>query len=651
MVNQLRSMSDKVEDISRMLDEDRNQIGGPCGPSNNLLPIHFQLQQLETFRNETLHQARKTARDGPQGEQDLQTLTKWFERLDMVAQEYEDWLWAIAGSIVDCTRQGNSGTVVRLLKVIEVEGKEDQKAVALKLLRRMGGHSDAASKFRSMQGNARVIKNYRHKLLDTISTSIKRSFTEAIEREQGDHLAFLENLSWIYKDILRIESDVVPLFPEDYEIYAFYVKAYHKFLNESLQQIVNQAPEASVLLRMHAWIKEYRSNMKELEIPNAWLQPPLLDGKSQDLIEDYVKLIVTKIDEWTVNLMKTETRDFSARDTPPEMEADGMYGMQGAVILFQMVNQQVDLAADSGQGAVLARVVSESGRVMRSTQTEWMRLLDVEYKRQVERPQDVPPGLVEYVVALANDQLKCADYAEALSTRLEPLVSDKYKSVIAEKLNEAIDGYLDVAKKCTQVLIDLVFNDLKTVQKSLFTQAWYTDTLVEQIVETMRDYMSDYQGHLNSSIFDLLVEDLIVNFLTIYLNALRRVPPKGLRMPGAVVRIKKDVEIAFNFFSSIKASADLQQDFEVLDMIVAMLSASSHMIFMDFWQFAKKYGPNMPFIEAILRGRDDLDKATTNEAIDTLRRKIREEGLTDPPEPTIMVSCRLSCVGAPGGIR
>jgi hypothetical protein len=86
-------------------------------------------------------------------------------------------------------------------------------------------------------------------------------------------------------------------------------------------------------------------------------------------------------------------------------------------------------------------------------------------------------------------------------------------------------------------------------------------------------------------------------------------------------------------------------------MIVAMLSASSHMIFMDFWQFAKKYGPNMPFIEAILRGRDDLDKATTNEAIDTLRRKIREEGLTDPPEPTIMVSCRLSCVGAPGGIR
>ncbi len=642
MVNQLRSMSDKVEDLSRMLEADRSQASGPSGPSPNLLPIHFQLQQLETFRNEVLHQAKKSAKSDSAAAEDLQTLVEWFERLDIVAKEYEEWLWKLSGSIVDLTRQGNAGTVVRLLKVVEVESTEDQKAVALRLLRKMGGNTEVTSKYRSMQGSARVIKNYRHKLLDTISTSIKQSFDDAMEREGGDYLAFVENLGWIYKDILRIESDVVPLFPEDYEIYSFYVKAYHRHLNQCLQQIVNQAPEASVLLRMHAWIKEYRSNMKELEIPQAWLTPPLLDGKSQDLIEDYVKLIVTKIDEWTVNLMKTETRDFSARDTPPEMESDGMYGMQGAVILFQMVNQQVDLAADSGQGAVLARVVSESGRVMRSTQMQWTRLLDIEYKRQIEKPEEVPPGLVEYVVALANDQLRCADYAEALSTRLEPLVSDKYKSVIAEKLNDAIDGYLDVAKKCTQILIDLVFNDLKTISKSLFTHTWYSDSLVEQIVETMRDYMSDYQGHLNNAIFDLLVEDLIVNFLTIYLNSLRRIPPKGLRMPTAITRIKEDIRLAFTFFSSFKQSSDLQQDFEVLDMILAMLSASSQMVFMDFWQFAKKYGPNMPFVEAVLKGRDDLDKQTLHETIDTLRRKVREEGLVEPAEPTIMVGLILA---------
>jgi exocyst complex component 3 len=59
-------------------------------------------------------------------------------------------------------------------------------------------------------------------------------------------------------------------------------------------------------------------SMKELEIPSAWLQPALLDGKNQDLIEDYVKLIVSKLDQWTTNLMREETTKFQWRTREPE---------------------------------------------------------------------------------------------------------------------------------------------------------------------------------------------------------------------------------------------------------------------------------------------------------------------------------------------
>lgn len=650
IVSNLRAMSSKVHQLSIMLESDRAQ--GAKGPSPNLLIIHYQLNQLEGFRNETMHLAKKgtgsgsaagpyqESKDAERKQNEMQTLIRWFERLDDLTKEFEDWLWELASNVIGLVREGNGGTVVRLLKIIDVESKEDQKAVAMRLVRKVA-NADQASKFRSMQANARVIKNYRHKLLDIISASIKDAFKQAMDKAQGDYLSFIEKLGWIYQDLLRIESDVVPLFPEDYEIFPYYVKNYHKTLDDSLQKIVNAAPEAGVLLRMHAWVKEYRSSMKELEIPAAWLQPPLLGGKSQDLIEDYVKLIVTKIDEWSANLMKTERRDFSARDAPPEQDSAGMYGLQYAVILFQMVNQQVDLAADSGQGAVLARVVSESGRVMRETQQQWTRALDAEFKRQIEKPEEVPAGLVEYVIALANDQLKSADYCEALSSRLEPLVSDKYKTVIVEKLNEAIDGYLDVAKRCTQVLIDLVFNDLKGVAKALFTPAWYTDSLVEQIVETMRDYMADYQAHLNASIFDLLVADMLVEYLSVYLNALRRVSPRAFRMPAAIDRMSQDSHKARSFFSQYKNQQEVDAEFEVIDAILAMLSASSEMIFMDYWSFAKVHGPNLPFIEAVIKARDDLDKATLADVIETLRRKTSEEGIGEPEEPTIMVSVHM----------
>ncbi len=82
----------------------------------------------------------------------------------------------------------------------------------------------------------------------------------------------------------------------------------------------------------------------------------------------------------------------------------------------------------------------------------------------------------EYCITIANHQIKCADYTETLSAKLEPLVSEKYKVVINERLNDAIDGYLDVAKKCTQTLIDVVFNDLEPATKQLFQSAWHEPT-------------------------------------------------------------------------------------------------------------------------------------------------------------------------------
>ena len=498
---------------------------------------------------------------------------------------------------------------------------------------------DAASKFKSMQANARVIKNYRHKMLDAMRDSIRQVYDRHLEANEHDILAFIEGLGWIYKDVIRIHDDVVPLFPEDYEIEKFLVKAYHKALNDTLVKVIASAPEAKALLELHAWIKEYRASMKELDVPAEWLQPPLLDGKSQDLIEDYVKLIVAKLEEWTINLMAQETGKFQWRTQEPEQSDDGQFGMEGVVDFFALVNQQCDLALDSNQGAVLGRVVTECANVMRKCQAEWLKIIADEARFQVEKkPEEVPGGLVEYVVALANDQLKSADYVEAMINRLEPLVSAKYKQVISDELNRAIDGYLDVAKKCTSALVGFVFNDLRPATTALITPKWYSEGLIQQIIETMRDYMGDYQAHLNPSIFDILIEDLLDAFLIAYLSALRRASSKAIKVPAGTQKIKADVSASFDFFSTFKPAKDLETNFEVIDLTISMLDASSQMVFMDYWNFAKKHGPQLQFVEALMRARDDFDRNTVNDVMETLRRKVREEDIRDPDEPTIMVS-------------
>jgi exocyst complex component 3 len=146
-------------------------------------------------------------------------------------------------------------------------------------------------------------------------------------------------------------------------------------------------------------------------------------------------------------------------------------------------------------------------------------------------------------------------------------------------------GYLDVAtKKCVATLVELIYNDLKPATKQLFTSTWYTG-IMSQIIETIRDYMTDYRSHLNPLILDVLVEELIDTFLVIYLKALGNT--SKLKMPDAIDRIKDDVREAFRFFSTLKPAKELEGQFEVVDLVLGLLEASRTMAFLSFWDFAK----------------------------------------------------------------
>lgn len=302
------------------------------------------------------------------------------------------------------------------------------------------------------------------------------------------------------------------------------------------------------------------------------------------------------------------------------------------------VNAQIDFAIDSGQGAVLSKVVVESARVMLSTQSQWTSLLNEEFKKQTtsKANEELPGGLVEYTISLANDQVKSADYVEGLLGKLEGLVSDKYRQVINDKLSEAMDGYLEVAKRCVQVLIEAIFNDLKPAVKSLFTSSWYTvsedDDPMVLIVATMKDYLADYQVHLSPNLFDLLIEDTVDTFLIAYLNAMRK--SSKIRIPLAIDRIRSDVKLSYGFFVAYKSGAEVQTYFKVLEHILGVLSASKTMFFLDWHSFAKEYGPQVVgFTESLLKSRDDLDRSAVNEIMESIKKKKLD--LVEPELPTI----------------
>lgn len=118
MVNNLLAMGAQLDDLEQMLAADSREI---VGPAPNLLVIHYQLNQLERFRNQTMHEAKKAL---PSSQA---TLTRWFERLNKVIAEFDEYVLQLARNILNLIRAGHSDVVVKLIKIAEVEGKEDEK--------------------------------------------------------------------------------------------------------------------------------------------------------------------------------------------------------------------------------------------------------------------------------------------------------------------------------------------------------------------------------------------------------------------------------------------------------------------------------------------------------------------------------------------
>jgi len=534
-------------------------------PMPQLLIIHYELSQLNEFRDEAMYQGRNS-------EDVKRTLQRYFDQLEKVNEEFDSCFWNLTRAILDILRCNNSPLAVKIAKIIELEERLDEKSIAVQEAK--SHYQDFANKFRSIRGSPRILKLYFSKFEETIDQTVQETFEQHVEKYGEDFLAMLENLDWIYDDLRLVQQELVPCMPPKWKISEVYVKHIHKRVYDTIKNIVASEPDAGTIIKILEWIKTYKSTMnREMGISESKLQPPLLDGKESSLIDDYLHIIIRKVEEWMDNLGNTEKKEFMERTTSPDEDADGKFISGGASIMFQMISQQIDVAADSGQGRVLVSVVEECVRVIKNRQTMWTDLLQSEVKKQIETPEDVPVGFLDYTIALANDQILCADYTEAILARTEPLVSSKYRPKISNGFSQTIDGFLDLAKFCASVIIQIVFNDMKTALSPIFSSSWYGGSEVSRIIATLKDYTEDIQAHLNEYLFETLMEDMLVEFLKSYMTAAKNKSTK-FKMPAAIDQIRNDVRLAYGFFSQFIAGEVVQEYFQIFEMVLAILSST-----------------------------------------------------------------------------
>lgn len=541
----------------------------------NLLPAHYALSQLRQVQEQALKYAEHSSMDV------RQTIRRHFAPLDQLVERFDNVVFDIASCLLEILATGDRSLVVRVAKIIDYEERQDllfDVAQQMKTPKRMAGLRSSASL--KLKPGQLVLnhkpRHYTERFFRAIEASVKEIFTNCMTQfspeTQPEEL--LENLDWIYSDLLKAKTLLVQCVPERWAILDKFVEFYHQGTHRLLDSIMRFEPAAQTLLLLLQFSKEHYKRMETLlGIPKKQLTPPLLDGREKDLYDDYLKLLVSKLDEWYSTISVTEKRPFVTRSVPPEKHSDNTLGLDGHTTMFKLVSQQLEVAADSGQGRIVAGCVDACCEVLKKRENEWIQTVQSEVQREISvtdpDSEEVPRGLYEYIIALANDQSRAHDDLEELSNKWSAPLSRKYAGAVRAKFAEAQAGYFEVTKACIKGMLRIIFNDTKPAFEKLFRSSkWYKGVIIGQIVATLGEFMDDAQELMIPELFDIFTLQLCREVTLEYLRAM--IPAQGEVKSNGYERVIEDIAALYELFSSERYEMDteeIQQVFKVLECL------------------------------------------------------------------------------------
>jgi hypothetical protein len=383
---------------------------------------------------------------------------------------------------------------------------------------------------------------------------------------------------------------------------------------------------AGQILSLLGWVKSYHDCLEgQFGIASDELEPRLLDDREPRLIADYVRLSKAKISEWIGNLLTSETRNFAARSALPDADGDNRYFTPATVDLFQIVKQHVDMAAAVSSTRLLSEIVNECVVTVGVFQRGLVRMLEHEAAKYFEKMESGAPNFEDYVIMMGNSCLRWIENMQTLSSNLEELLRPEFLGPAQKQIKGASDGFLGVAKSCTQILVDVIVGSIKSVLGQLFALEWYSVPVVETIVATYEDFFTDYQQHAEDFLLSKLIADVLDRTVLLYIEAMRGRNARLKMSQSAPELFDRDISALTSFFSRFREPKRVEKAIDPLVKLRTLLCASRKMVFLEFFALLKAY-PDAPLVllEELLAKRDDFDRPALKEVMNSVRAKLQE---------------------------
>lgn len=620
MRKNLDAFNDRLGQVERMLREDDAE------PENmpNLLSIHYELTQLRNIRDDAMEQIQRAEDTSLQG-----TLEDYFAKLDDTIDWFDEHVGNVALNLINILINGNNGLVVRLAVVIEAEEKSDKRVKALQ--EALKDHKEMAARFKSITDGAKELRGYKEKFLQAIKLNAEGQITQSKQAFLEDPSKLEKSLKWFFNDLNAVKQGMVPLMPKKWKIFQTYGKIYHMLMHDFLVGMIDDPDTSSSnMLAILNWPEKYYAKMAKLGFRQDELIPQVIDSRETELVREFRQLIIKFLDEWIERIFKTERKDFTERNIDGsnlDQDEYSYFRTRNLVDLWRMLREQTDVAGNSERTDVVEGVIDAMFLRLKTRQRTWQKMLDNEADKYVAKPElDGIQSLQDWLVATANDQIACIDdneeegrfgYLSSFRQKFEPLVSPPYLERADSEISSLRDGYVDLSTHCIAKFAQLIFAvDFRTVLPDFFTPKWYTTTAMRQMVVTFEEYVDDYKSRLHHSLLDIFIEELADELLIRYLSCVRNKSAKFRRQEPFHDKLFNDVSTAFEFFTNYPSpdvGETIKQKWRVAEPFSELLLAEKTAIPEVFARFKTDYWDlQLSWVEAVLRSRDDFDRAMLN---------------------------------------
>uniref|UniRef100_A0A3Q3LMJ7 Exocyst complex component 3 n=1 Tax=Mastacembelus armatus TaxID=205130 RepID=A0A3Q3LMJ7_9TELE len=411
-----------------------------------LLQAHRKLMELECSRDDLMYEQYRM---DSKNTSDMSLISIYFEDVQGLSDELAKQLWMVLQRSMVTVRRDPT-MLVSVVRIIEREEKIDRRMVDRK----------KQTAF-IPPGRPKRWKDKMFEVLEgTVSTRIEG--TQAVTRE-ADKMWLVRLLEitrkYVLDDLIVVKNLMVQCFPPHYNTFNRFFSLYHNAVSSRVNELAAEDLEANEIVSLLTWVLNTYKSVEMMGHPELCsecdinqLEPLLPQDVVDDLLNKYVKTFTSNITGWLRKALETDKKDW-LKDTEPEADQDGYYQTTLPAIVFQMFEQNLQVAAQI-DGNFKEQVLKLCLKQMNSFLMRYREEV-VAYKEEHIRDRQLPQCYVQYMIAIINN---CQTFKESInslkrkySQSSEPTDSD---AAIERMLNE-------VAKEGCQFLLDEVFLDLE----------------------------------------------------------------------------------------------------------------------------------------------------------------------------------------------